>query len=766
MSSDRKHHRSPVLRLFSCALLWAGGAVAVAAGAGGPGFSHPSGIYGGEIRLEIVGGSVAGELRHTMDGTIPTSQSPGWPGMLRLDSLEEAPHAISLIPTNPSQYPDDGELVAMPEDYRERFGWRAPSGPVLTAHTIRVRAFTEEGGGPVVTGTYLVMADTEVPKKLPVVFLTIPPEELFDFEWGLYVPGIWFHYLGGWTDDLWGFPSGNYFMRGPEWERRAHAVFLDESGELLWEGDLGVRIHGGGSRTLPQKSLRLYARSQYGAEAFEAPFFGAEHRTSFQRLILRNAGQDSIDRGTLFRDGLLQGLVRHKRHLATQAFQPTVVFINGEYWGIHNLRERYDHRYMEATFGVRRRNLDYLENNAEAEEGSAAHYRNLLDFMARADMERSESLAHVERQMDVDQYLDYIATQLYFGNYDWPGNNIAFWRDSSGSPEDPPPLDGRWRWILVDTDLGFGSWFGPELDYLALLTTPGGAAWPNPDLATVVPPRRLMNNVARLEFVNRTEALLNTVFREDRVIGEIDRMEALFEPEMPRHLARWGLLGTMDDWRSNVEVLREFARRRPAYLRQEVKRFAGLGGDATFEVSIEPAGAGHIRVEDSVVRSGAPGWEGEDETFPFRGVWHESVPFRVEAVAEPGFRFAYWTDDPEADRARLVALDGHLELRAVFERIPPDEAFFGRQAETTGGHRWITTAGRFEVSAFPWCYHESIGWLFAVDNAGGFRTFFSPEHGWLSESEVDAPFFFSYEVRMWLSLEEISHGPSGWPRGR
>lgn len=760
MSRGSTNHRPPVLRVLSGALLWAAGAVAAAAGAGGHGFSHPPGIYENEILLEVAGASVAAELRYTTDGTIPTSRSPMWPGKLRLGALDDAPDVLSLIPTNPSQYADDGEPAAMPEAYRERFGWRPPTAPGLKAHTIRVRAFTEADGGPVATGTYLVMPETEAPLTLPVVFLTIPPEELFDFERGLYVPGIWFHYLGGWTDDLWGFPSGNYFMRGREWERGAHAVFLDASGGLLWEGGLGVRIHGGGSRTQPQKSLRLYARGEYGAEAFEAPFFGPEHRTSFRRLILRNAGQDSIDRGTLFRDGLLQGLVRHKRHLATQAFQPTAVFINGEYWGVHNLRERYDHRYMEAAFGVDRDNLDYLENDAEAEEGSAAHYRNLLDFMAMVDMERGEALAYIEQRMDVGQYLNYIAAQIYFGNYDWPGNNIAFWRDAGGSPDDPPPLDGRWRWILVDTDLGFGSWFGPELDYLALLTTPGGTDWPNPDWATFLPRRLLMNPEVRLAFVNRTEALLNTVFHEDRVIGEIDRMEAFFEPEMPRHLARWGLLGTMDDWRTNVEALRDFARRRPAYLRQEVKRFAGLEGDAKFEISIEPAGAGHIRVEDSVIRPGAPGWEGGRDAFPFLGVWHEGIPFRMEAVAEPGFRFVKWKDDPGADRVRRVTLDGHRELSAVFERVSPDEAFFGRPAETTDGRRWITTAARFEVSTFPWCYHESIGWLFAVDNTGGFRIFFSPEHGWLAESEMAAPFLFSYEAEMWLSLEGISQTAS------
>ena len=49
--------------------------------------------------------------------------------------------------------------------------------------------------------------------------------------------------------------------------------------------------------------------------------------------------------------------------------------------------------------------------------------------------------------MDVDQYIDYQAAEIYMANADWPSSNIKFWRSSTG--------DNRWRWVVFDTDLGF-----------------------------------------------------------------------------------------------------------------------------------------------------------------------------------------------------------------------------------------------------------------------------------------------------------------------
>lgn len=331
-----------------------------------PNLNYSSGVYESPITLTAINMAPGSTLRYTIDGSEPVEDSAEWPGYLLLENRSEDPDVISLIPTNPSAFLRDGDLDPMPLDKRESFGWRAPAGSGEKLHVIRVRTFKEDvEPSPVATASFLIRKNGKPHYRFPLVSIAVNAEDLFDFERGIYTAGIWFLHGGGWGEDRWGFPWGNYYLSGREFELGGHWTFLEPDGGLLWEGGMGMRIHGGGSRSLPQKSLRLYARNQYGGNRFEAPFFGEDHRSSFRRLILRNAGQDSMESGTMFRDGLMQSLVQHKEHLATQAFRPTVVFINGEYWGIHNLRERYDRHYLGSTFGADPDNVDYLEGNAE-----------------------------------------------------------------------------------------------------------------------------------------------------------------------------------------------------------------------------------------------------------------------------------------------------------------------------------------------------------------------------------------------------------------
>ena len=152
--------------------------------------------------------------------------------------------------------------------------------------------------------------------------------------------------------------EGNFTQRGREWEREAYIEYFD-GGEAKFSQNLGIRIHGGATRTYPQKSIRLYARGEYGQEFIEYPIFGNKKimeegnvADKFKTLLLRNGGNDG--QSTIFRDALMQSLVEHTS-LDIQAYKPVIVFLNGEYWGIHNIRERFDRHYFEQYYGVSRR---------------------------------------------------------------------------------------------------------------------------------------------------------------------------------------------------------------------------------------------------------------------------------------------------------------------------------------------------------------------------------------------------------------------------
>jgi hypothetical protein len=123
---------------------------------------------------------------------------------------------------------------------------------------------------------------------------------------------------------------------------------------------------------------------------------------------------------------------RHKALSVTildiQAYRPTVVFINGEYWGIKNLRERIDQHYIGRRFGVDPDNIDLLTRDNEVKEGDNEHYNQMIEFVSGNDMGVESNYRQVLEMMDVDNYLDYYSAQVYYANTDWPANNIDFWR--------------------------------------------------------------------------------------------------------------------------------------------------------------------------------------------------------------------------------------------------------------------------------------------------------------------------------------------------
>lgn len=199
-----------------------------------------------------------------------------------------------------------------------------------------------------VTKSYFVHQDAEERFDLPVFSLVTDPAHLFDEETGIYT-------------------KENSLLSGSEWERPVHLDFFETDGQLALEQEGGVRIHGGATRIHAQNSLRLYADSEYDDEEYLAhDFFEGLERLDgrgtvdeFKTLILRNSGNDWPQ--TMFNDGLMQTLAEPLGTMDTQAYRPSLVFINGQYYGIHNIRERFDEYYFESHYDLDSDDLVILE---------------------------------------------------------------------------------------------------------------------------------------------------------------------------------------------------------------------------------------------------------------------------------------------------------------------------------------------------------------------------------------------------------------------
>lgn len=507
---------------------------------------------------------------------------------------------------------------------------------VAATTVVRAVAFFGGGRGSYCGQTYFFREPTST---FPVVSIGITSSLLFDPYKGIFVAGPQA------VDSSWFKPGANFWSRR---ELTGHIDIFESDGSRVFSSLAGIRLFGGMSRLFPQKSLAIIARKQYGETRVRHDIFGPDEPDNFKFLVLRNGGSDFGK--THFRDELMTGLVAHW-DLETQAARPAHVYINGKYWGIYNIREKINRYFVAAhSKGVDKDSIDLLEHQNERRRGSRAHYRRMIAFMERYDLRQPEHYARVMQWMDVDNFMQYQIAQIYFDNQD-AGGNIKYWR-----PQKP---DGRWRWILYDTDWGFGL-HDPRAyrnNSLAFHTEPNGPHWPNPPWSTFILRKLLQNEGFRYRFVNRFCDHLNTTFEPDRVAAFIDSLYAVYEPEMPRHLGRWRF--TRQEWQAEVAVLYDFARQRPAYMRRHLQDYFRTGDPRQIEVAASPGGKVLV---NEYLQVGSRGMS---------GYYFANCPVSLRALPAYGYRFARWegdADDP-LERTMLLKLktDRAYRLKAVFE---------------------------------------------------------------------------------------------------
>lgn len=536
-------------------------------------FLQPPGFYEAPPLLEIEGADPKAEIIYTLDGSLPDRSAieepaapPEFDGVVRRHTYRYS-GPIDLAPwferANQLSLIDTGTR----RGHRGWRAWRKPTEAVAKAVVVRAQAIADDLVSPLESGTYFSDRRGRERYSLPVVSISTEAAYLFNSRIGLYVQG----------EDA---EQPNFAQHGDDWERPAYFEWFDLVGDRPVSQWLGVRIQGNYTRAFPQKSLRLLARKEYGRSALEYPFFATKSDAEFKRLVLRNGGNDW--EAAHFRDAATQSLVQHLP-LETQHAQPAVVFINGEYWGLHDLRDRLDKFHLELRHGVPRDQIAILKNNATLAEGTEAdvdQYREFVGALLDGDFDTWDE---VDQHVAISEFLDYVILESYAGNTDWPGNNFAYWRyNGAGRSEGRGPRDGRWRPLVFDIDRSFGANGSTDADVVSL------AFGDNPKIGAA---RIFRGMIAvkeiRHEFIQRMAIHLATTFESSRVSGVISRFTRAIEAEMPEQIARWGYPASMDEFYGHVEDSHEFADARPAIVRRDV--------DAFFD---DVSGVAKVRIEN------------------------------------------------------------------------------------------------------------------------------------------------------------------------
>ncbi len=611
-----------------------------------PVFSHPGGFYADPFDLELSVEDENTTIYYTLDGSTPDTQSQIYTSTISIESLEGTPNGISMIPTNNINDPG-------PPYYE---GWQPPAGEVFKANVVRAMAvkdnyLTVEAA----THSYLIDLLGANRYSLPVFFINTDEENFFDNDTGIYIPGY----------------HNNMFQRGREWERPIHLSFFESNGTLAFSGDMGVRIHGGTTRSRPRKSLRMYARNDYGDSWVNYQLFPEKPVNQYKRFLLRNSGNDWDQ--SVFRDGFMQYLARDL-NVETQYYRPSILFLNGEYWGIHNIRDRYDHHYIFSHYGLEEHEMTVVENNSGFAYGNpdgVSHYNSMRSFINHNDMSNAENYAHVTTLMDPESFIDNQITGIYVMNTDWPGNNSNFFRRFTDNylPHEPAGLDGRWRWHILDTDFGFwlDFFYVPGVDQgaahntLAFAAEPNGPSWPNPPWATFLFRHLLQNETFQTDFINRFADLLNTTLSVENVVSVIDSIETALQPEMQEHIDRWRRPVNMNEWQENVQRMRTFGQQRTQYQRQHIQGFFNLSGQVNIHLSVNDTHMGHIKI-NTIEPDISSSWS---------GVYFKGVPVKVTAIPKEGFVFTHWSGtESGSNPVRSITPENDRNVIANFEPTP------------------------------------------------------------------------------------------------
>lgn len=436
---------------------------------------------------------------------------------------------------------------------------------------LRARAFSVTGkrASEVVTGTYFI----NTYHSLPVVSLVIDPDELYNEKTGMFT-------VGPDVDKSKGIPFKNTVYRQfGKTPRPAHIEYYDLDGMQILDQGMEMSLMGAYSLDMPQKSMKLKAKSKYGAKVFNAKLFEDREYTEYKSLVLRNSGNDCV--WTRLLDGFESRLLdSYGTQVVHQAWKPVVVYINGVYWGHMNLRERVDKYFVAQHEGLsldEADDLTILEANMTLKTGSASVRKEYKDMIARIKSsnpaKNQADLQYILDNVDVDNYFEYIALEMFVGNSDI-GNLRMYRLNAPGS---------KWRWIWYDADYGlFSSSFNSPASYLKK------AGMGQQKIDNTILLKLMEVPEYKDKFLTKLGEIYQTL-TTDYMLERLEPLVALIQPEMSLHFARWGELndpaiiaeaprsadGAYRYWEQRVERLRNTIRKRPnllwGYIKDEFK---------------------------------------------------------------------------------------------------------------------------------------------------------------------------------------------------
>jgi hypothetical protein len=590
--------------------------------------------------------------------------------------------------TTVTLYAGEGATIYYTTDgTRPHSGSKRYKGPITVDAVLLIRAVAYKSGkrSDVITNTYVCDRKYD----LPVVSIATDTSNLWSYETGIYVKGCC-------ADTIEPYMGANYWK---SWEKHANIEMYDANGDLCFNQGAGISIFGGFSRWLPMKSLAVIARSKYGDNRFRYPIFPNREHDKYKSFILRNSGGDF--KRTHFRDAFMTQLAK-PTGLAIQEYQPAVVFINGKYWGIQNIREKINEHYLAQNYDVDKDNVDILRQNGVKRHGYSTNYKKLLAWLRSHDLSDDKNVDELRTFMDVDDFIRYNIAEVYSDNRD-AGGNIRYWRERNDS--------AKWRWVYYDIDQGLGNNApsGYKRNTLQKFTSVNNESWPDPPWSTFIIRKLLENKKLEQQYINTFADHLNVYYHPERANALMDSMMNLIDYEIGYHQKRWS--SSKKNWKHHVSIMRKFVDLRPGYCRKHLMHKFNLKDTVNIMIVHPGKDVCDIKFNSLELK--------ED----FKGVYFEGIPVQIDIDVKHDYKFVGWKDAQDKDSKRTIVPKGDMVLEPIIKPrsrskytgdiIFNEIAFYQPEGDTTGD--WIELFNRAseEIDLSGWKFTDRTfkkGW--------------------------------------------------------
>lgn len=504
----------------------------------------------------------------------------------------------------------------------------APANLAQTT-TVKVQCFSNTGllPSPVVTNTYFINDFY----AFPVINITSDSN-----NW-VGNTGI---YTNFWGDD----------------KKPCYVEYYDTARNLVFKQNGSIKIEGGygGSRSNAQKSFRVELKNDlYGDGEVSASLIqDKKNIKEYANFYLRNGS--NYWNTQPYRDAFIHRSMRNNNNNYS-AMEPVIVFLNGQYWGVYEFREKLDEYFVHNNLGGKEDETDILSMSAfygvgdlRVVEGSDTGFYNMHNYVTTTSPTNPNYVPNTLKMLDIPNFFDYTIAESWFANVDWLYNNMKIMRSRAG--------DNKWNYTLQDLELGLGAWvnvYHNGLDY--------ALNGQNPNAYSQILKAMIQNTTLKNYLLNRYADLMNTDFLPATMQAYLDDLHAQVKIEMPRQYARWistnstqinDALNTYDNYYYSTL---DFINNRSQAERNNVESLFGLTKQVTLTLNTTPAGAGKILINTIV-----------PDTYPWNGVYFDGVPVKLTAIPNPGYTFVNWNSNTFISNINVGTFTNNITSNQTF----------------------------------------------------------------------------------------------------